>query len=175
MFLWCPPADSPPAEQAMQPRRFDRSQLLQTLTAAAVAALLPAGSAWAAAPAPGKITPELIEAAKKEGKAIWYTAVDLPVAERIAKAFEAKYPGVEMRVERSGGERIFQRVGQEYASNIHAVDVLHSSDAAHFIVWKRDGILAPYLPEDVALHYPAEQKDPDGQFASFRVWLSIIA
>ena len=71
-----------------------------------------------------------------------------------------------MRVERSGGERIFQRIGQEYASNIHAVDVVNSSDAAHFIVWKRDGMLAPYVPEDVAQHYPAEHKDPDGLFAT---------
>src|SRR6476660_4195181 len=66
-------------------------------------------------------------------------------------------------------------MGQEYSSNIHAVDVVNSSDAAHFIVWKRDGILTPYVPEDVAKFYPDEHKDPDGQFASFRVWLSIIA
>jgi iron(III) transport system substrate-binding protein len=31
------------------------------------------------------------------------------------------------------------------------------------------------LPEDVAKHYPSEHKDADGMFASFRVWLSIIA
>ena len=73
-----------------------------------------------------------------------------------------------MRVERTGAERVFQRIGQEYASNIHAVDVVNSSDASHFIVWKRDGLLAPFVPEDVAKHYAAEQKDPDGQFASFR-------
>src|SRR6267378_180213 len=163
-----------PSGVTMQPRKVGRRQLLETVTVVAIAALLPAGRARAAGPAPGKITPELIEAAKKEGKAIWYTAVDLPVAERIAKAFEAKYPGIAMRVERSGGERIFQRIGQEYASNIHAVDVVNSSDAAHFIVWKRDGILAPYVPEDVALHYPADHKDPDGLFASWRVWLSVI-
>jgi iron(III) transport system substrate-binding protein len=34
--------------------------------------------------------------------------------------------------------------------------------------------LLPYVPEDVA-KYPAEHRDVDGQFASFRVWLSIIA
>ena len=44
----------------------------------------------------------------------------------------------------------------------------NSSDAAHFIVWKRDGMLAPYVPEDVAQHYPAEHKDPDGPFATWR-------
>lgn len=155
-------------------RKGTRRQVLQGL--AATSLLVPAVSrrALAAAPAASKVTPELIEAAKKEGKAIWYTAVDLPVAERIAKAFEAKYPGIAVRVERSGGERIFQRIGQELASNIHAVDVVNSSDGAHFIVWKRDSILAPYVPEDVANHYPAEHKDPDGLFASWRLWLSVI-
>jgi iron(III) transport system substrate-binding protein len=154
--------------------RITWRQLLHGLAATSLAVPLLGRAARGAAAAPARVTPELIEAAKKEGKVIWYTAVDLPVAERIAKAFEAKYPGIAMRVERSGGERIFQRIGQEYASNIHAVDVVNSSDAAHFIVWKRDGILAPYVPEDVAAHYPPEHKDPDGLFASWRVWLSVI-
>jgi iron(III) transport system substrate-binding protein len=129
----------------------------------------------AAAPEPSTITPALIEAAKKEGKVVFYTSIDLPLAERIAKSFEAKFPGVAVRVERSGAERVFQRIGQEYASRIHAVDVCNSSDAAHFVAWKRDGLLAPYLPEDVAKHYPPEHKDPDGMFATFRTWVSIIA
>src|SRR5499427_4574331 len=71
-----------------------------------------------AAPSPTAITPELIEAAKKEGKVVWYTSVDLPLAEKIAKSFEAKYDGIAVRVERSGAERVFQRIGQEYSSNI---------------------------------------------------------
>ena len=129
----------------------------------------------AAAPPPEPITPALIEAARKEGQVIHYTSTDLPVAEKLAKAFEAKHPGIAVRVERTGAERVFQRIGQEYSSNIHAVDVVNSSDAAHFIVWKRDGILAPFVPEDVARFYPAEHRDVDGQFASWRIWLSIIA
>jgi iron(III) transport system substrate-binding protein len=129
----------------------------------------------ASAPPPEPVTPELIAAATKEGQVIHYTSADLPVAEKLGKAFEAKYPGIAVRVERTGAERVFQRIGQEYAANIHAVDVVNSSDAAHFIVWKRDGILAPYVPEDVAKFYPAEHRDIDGQFASWRVWLSIIA
>jgi iron(III) transport system substrate-binding protein len=129
----------------------------------------------AAAPEPTATTPALIDAAREEGKVVYYTSVDLPLAEKIAKAFEAKYPGISVRVERSGAERVFQRIGQEYASNIHAVDVVNSSDASHFIVWKRDGLLAPCVPEDVAKFYPPEHRDVDGMFASFRVWLSIIA
>jgi iron(III) transport system substrate-binding protein len=134
-----------------------------------------AAPARAGAPPPTAITPELIAAAQKEGKVAYYTSVDLPLAEKIAKSFEAKFPGVAVRVERSGAERNFQRIGQEYASRIYAADVVNSSDAAHFIAWKRDGLLAPFVPEDVAKYYPAEHRDPDGLFASFRVFLSIIA
>jgi iron(III) transport system substrate-binding protein len=129
----------------------------------------------ASAPPAEPVTPALIEAAKKEGKVNYYTSTDLPVAEKLAKAFEAKYPEIAVRVERSGAERVFQRIGQEYSSNIHAVDVVNSSDAAHFIVWKRDGVLVPFVPEDVAKFYPPEHRDIDGQFASWRIFLSIIA
>jgi iron(III) transport system substrate-binding protein len=53
------------------------------------------------------------------------------------------------------------------------VDSVSSSDAAHFIVWKREGILAPYVPEDVP-SFPAEHRDPDGLFATFRSWVCTI-
>ena len=128
-----------------------------------------------AAPEAQKITTALIEAAKKEGRISWYTSVDLPVAEKIAKAFEAAYPGVSMKVERSGAERIFQRIGQEAQSKIYNCDVVNSSDAAHLIIWKRDAMLASYLPEEVAKHFPKEHWDPDGMYASWRVTLSPIA
>jgi iron(III) transport system substrate-binding protein len=121
------------------------------------------------------VTHELIDAARKEGKVVWYTSVDLPVAEKIGKAFEAKHPGVRVQVERTGAERVFQRMAQEYASKVYAVDVVNSSDAAHFIIWKRDGWLAPYLPEEVAADYAKEHYDPDGMFAAWRATLSPIA
>ena len=127
------------------------------------------------APPAESVTPALIEAAKKEGQVIYYTSTDLPVAEKLAKVFEAKYPGIAVRVERTGAERVFSRIAQERSSNIHACDVVQSSDAAHFVVWKREGVLAPYVPEDVAKHYPPEHKDPDGLFASYRVYLCVMA
>src|SRR4029079_82355 len=110
-------------------RRFSRRDVLKA--SSALALTLPAASVLDAAPPAEPVTPALIEAAKKEGKVVWYTSIDLSAAERIAKAFEAKYPGIPVRVERSGAERVFQRIGQEYASRIHAVDVVNTSDAAH--------------------------------------------
>ena len=158
----------------MKGSRISRREVLIGTGALAVGGAL-STRVMAAAPPPSAITPELIAAAKKEGKVVWYTSIDLPLAEKIAKAFEAKFPGVTCQVERTGAERVFQRIGQEYASNIHAVDTVNSSDASQFIVWKQQGMLASHVPEDVAKFYPADQKDPDGMFASFRLGLSIIA
>jgi len=158
----------------MSKRKPSRRDILKASTALAATSVF-ASPLRAAAPPAEAVTPALIEAAKKEGKVVWYTSVDLPLAEKVAKSFEAKYDGIAVRVERAGAERVFQRIGQEYGSNIHAVDIVNSSDAAHAIVWKRDGLLLPHVPEDVAKFYPAEHKDPDGTFASFRVWVSIIA
>jgi iron(III) transport system substrate-binding protein len=156
----------------MKQTRFSRRTILQST--AAFAATVFAQPLRAAAPAAEPITDALVAAARKEGRLAFYTAMDLAVAEKLAKAFEAKYSGIAVRVERSGSERVFQRVAQEQASNIHAVDVINSADAAHFIVWKRNNWLAPYLPEEVAQHFPAEHRDADGLHVTTRIWLSSL-
>jgi iron(III) transport system substrate-binding protein len=128
----------------------------------------------AAAPPPAAVGPALIEAARRDGKLAFYSALDLPVSEKLAKAFEAAYPGIAVRVERSGAERIFQRIGQELSSRISAVDVALSTDAAHFVAWKRNGWLAPYVPDDAAQHYPKDAIDPDGLYVNLCASLSVI-
>jgi iron(III) transport system substrate-binding protein len=158
----------------MNNRRPSRRDILKGSTALALGTVF-AAPARAEAPPAEAITPQLIEAAKREGKVVWYTAIDLAVAEKIAAAFKAKFPGVEVRVERTGAERVFQRIGQEYASNVHAVDVVNSSDASHLLTWKTQGLLLPYVPEDVAKYYKPEHRDADGTYAGFRATLSPIA
>lgn len=141
---------------------------------AGLAATIFARPLRAAAPPAEPVTDALIAAARKEGKLAFYTAMDLAVAEKLAKTFEARYSGIAVRVERSGSERVFQRVAQEMASNIHAADVINSADGAHFIVWKRNGWLAPYVPEEVAKNFPAEHRDADGLYVTTRIWLSSL-
>ena len=104
----------------------------------------------AAAPPPTAVTPALVEAARKEGKVSFYSALELSTAERVARTFEAKYPGISVRVERSGAERIYQRIAQEQGSGINAVDVANSTDPAHYLDWKKSDWLQAYLPEEVA-------------------------
>jgi iron(III) transport system substrate-binding protein len=126
----------------------------------------------AAPPPPEAITPQLIEAAKKEGKCSFYTAMDLEFAERLGKTFEQKFPGINVRVERSGAERVFTRIAQEYQSNIAAVDVANTADQAHVIIWKKDGWLAQYLPQEVVQHYDKNYYDPEGFEVVTRVLVS---
>src|ERR1700712_5515357 len=128
----------------------------------------------AATPEPTAITPKLIEAAGKEAKVILYSSMDLPVGEKLGKAFEAKYPGIQVQIERSGSERLFQRVDQEFGSGVHSVDVINSSDASHFISWKKNGWLAPFVSEDIAQHFLPQFRDPDGLSATSRIYLSSL-
>src|ERR1700681_1963968 len=129
----------------------------------------------AAAPEPVAITPALVEAARKEAKVILYSSMDLPVGEKLGRAFEAQYPGIAVQIERSGSERLFQRVDQEFGAGIRAADVINSSDASHFISWKKSGWLAPFVTEDIAQHFLPEFRDPDGMSATSRIYLSSIA
>src|SRR6266851_1347616 len=103
-------------------------------TCAAIAALvLLALPARAAAPAPASVTPELVAAAQKEGRVVFYTSIELRLAERMGQEFEARYPGIAVQVERSGAERIFQRVAQEEESNVHAADLLQPQWAGKIV------------------------------------------
>jgi iron(III) transport system substrate-binding protein len=158
----------------MLKRTLSRRRLLQQASTGLAAGVIFARPIEAAAPEPSAVTPGLVEAARKEGKLSFYSALELPVAERFARLFEAKYPGIAVRVERSGAERLFQRIGQEQTSRINAVDVANSTDTAHYLDWKRNDWLAPYLPDDVARHWPKDQVDPDGTFATVCAWLEVI-
>ena len=130
----------------------------------------------AAAPPPSAVTPAMIEAARKEGKASFYTALELNTSERLARAFETKYPGIAIRVERSGAERIYQRINQERSNRIYAVDVVCSTDTSHFLDWtaKDKDWVEPYVAEDIVRYFPPDQRDPNGMHATLCAWLEVI-
>jgi iron(III) transport system substrate-binding protein len=158
----------------MKKRSPSRRDVLKGAGALAVGTVF-AAPARAAAPPPEAITPALIDAAKKEGTIVLYSALDLPVGEKLGKAFEAAYPGIKIQIERSGSERLFQRIAQEMDSNIHALDVVNTSDASHVIPWKKSGWLMPFVSEDVAKYFPEIYRDADGMAATSRLYLSSIA
>jgi iron(III) transport system substrate-binding protein len=115
-----------------------------------------------------------IEAAKKEGKVVWYTSLALPSAEKVAKLFEAAYPGIKVDVNRTGSERILSRVMQELQAGIKNVDVIHTSDAGHFVLLKNKSLLTKYTPAGVD-RFPAGFKDKDGYYYGLRATVNVIA
>src|SRR5262249_48677066 len=144
----------------MRDSKLSRRDVLRASTVLAAGAVF-AEPLAAAAPEPTPLSPAMIQAARKEGTLAFYTAMELPLAEGLRKAFEAKYPGIKVRVKGWGAERVFQRISKEEDISIHEVDVVCSTDAGHFVRWLREGLLAPFLPEDAAKHLPAEQIGAD--------------
>jgi iron(III) transport system substrate-binding protein len=116
----------------------------------------------------------LIQAAKKEGKVVWYTSLAIPSSTAIAHAFRTKYAGVDVEVHRTGSQRVLQRVMQEAGAGIKNADVIHTSDAGHFVLFKDKGMLMKYIPKGAEV-FPAGFKDKDGFYFGMRATLSVIA
>ncbi|MGH7325285.1 MAG: extracellular solute-binding protein [Candidatus Rokuibacteriota bacterium] len=115
-----------------------------------------------------------VEAAKKEGKVVWYTSLALPSAEKVAKLFEAAYPGIKVEVHRTGSQRILQRVMQELQANIKNADVVHTSDAGHYVLLKDKKLLAKHTPPGVE-RFSDGFKDRDGFYYGLRATVNVIA
>ena len=129
---------------------------------------------FAATPEPQKITDALIAAAKKEGKLAFYTSVELPVAERVAKAFEARFPGVSVRVERSGAERNFQRIRKIRQPDLRLrCDPELGRGAFHRLEARGPACLLPTRRGSGALSGAAP--GCRGHVRSWRIYLSVIA
>ena len=137
-----------------------------------VVALIGLLLACSTAPAPAQTA--WVEAAKKEGKVVWYTSLALSSSEKVAKLFEAAYPGIKVEVHRTGSQRILQRVMQELSANIKNVDVIHTSDAGHYVFFKEKKLLMKYTPAGVEA-FPAAFKDKDGYHYALRATVNVIA
>ncbi|HTY80627.1 MAG TPA: extracellular solute-binding protein [Candidatus Bathyarchaeia archaeon] len=115
-----------------------------------------------------------LEAARKEGKVVWYTSLALTSSEKVAKLFEQAYPGIKVEVHRTGSQRILQRVMQELQANIKIVDVIHTSDAGHYVLLKDKKLLLKYAPAGIE-RFPAAFKDKDGYHFGLRATVNVIA
>jgi iron(III) transport system substrate-binding protein len=116
----------------------------------------------------------VIQAARKEGSVAWYTSLAIPSSTAIAQAFKMKYTGIDVEVHRTGSQRVLQRVMQEASSGIKNADVIHTSDAGHFVLLKDKGLLLQYTPKGVE-GFPAGFKDKNGFYFGMRATLSVIA
>jgi iron(III) transport system substrate-binding protein len=115
-----------------------------------------------------------VDAARKEGKVVWYTSLAVTSAENVAKQFEAAYPGIKVEVHRTGSQRVLQRVMQELKAGIKNADVIHTSDAGHFVLLKSKKLLMKYAPKGIEA-FPSGFKDKDGYYFGLRATITTIA
>ena len=73
-------------------------------------------------------TPELIEAAKKEGKFVYYTADFTEVEQEIIKAFNKRFPFVKVEMVRAPGGQLITRIKTEAAAGKLNADAVNHSD-----------------------------------------------
>jgi iron(III) transport system substrate-binding protein len=79
-----------------------------------------AAVALAAAPALAQAefgSPELIAAAKKEGKLLYYTANFAEVEQEVIKAFNKRFPEIRIEMVRAPGGQLITRIKTEAAAN----------------------------------------------------------
>ncbi len=126
--------------------------------------------------APTKETPPAganVDAAKKEGKVVYYTSTPVNAANEIAKRFEAKY-GIKVELFRSGGEATLQRFQTEVSAGKIMADVLTITDPAAFNQLAKKNLLEPYKPANWD-RVPDVAKDPNGLWVAQRLNLANIA
>jgi iron(III) transport system substrate-binding protein len=140
-------------------RRFSRRKILKGAAALPLVYVTPLR---AAAPPAERIAPALIAAATKEGQLTWYTSADLRLAEKVGKAFEQKFPGIRVRVERAGANASFHAWHRKMHPGCMLPMQSVQATRRNFSLRKRQKLLVPCVPEDVARHIPPEHRDPHG-------------
>jgi iron(III) transport system substrate-binding protein len=119
-----------------------------------------------ASPAVGQITPELIEAAKKEGEVVFYGAITINASKRIADLFETKY-GIKMKHWRGDATEIVNRAVTEARAGRPTFDVTLGNEAVMQALDEKK-ILGVFDPP-AAKSFPKQFRDPEHKTTAWRV------
>ena len=95
---------------------------------------------------------ELIEAAKKEGKFVYYTANFTEVEQETIKAFNTRFPFVSIEMVRAPGGQLITRVKTEAAAGKLAADLVDHSDRA--LMQPLEDLFQDYAPPNAADYRP---------------------
>jgi iron(III) transport system substrate-binding protein len=102
--------------------------------------------------------PELIEAAKKEGRVVYYTADFAEVEQEITKEFNKRFPFVRVEMVRAPGGQLITRIKTEAAAGKLSADVINHSDRG--LILEIQDLLADYTPPNAADYREDVQVSP---------------
>ena len=119
----------------------------------------------------------LIEAAKKEGAVVWYTAFARRYIPPIAELFKKKYglgDDFKVIVTRKGSGAIGQMIDAEHMTGNSKWDVESIGDAATTLRWLKEGLLMKYQPPNIG-NVRKEFLDPYGYRVTGQIGITSIA
>src|SRR5260221_11590665 len=118
-----------------------------------------AGLAWrASAQAQEFGSPELIAAAKAEGKLVLYTANFAEVEQDVIKAFNKRFPEIKVEMVRAPGGQLITRVKTEAAAGKLIADIVDHSDRG--LMLPLADLFQDYTPPNAADYDPAALVSP---------------
>ena len=97
-------------------------------------------------------SPELIAAAKKEGKLVFYTANFAEVEQMVIKEFNKRFPEIKVEMVRAPGGQLITRVRTEAAAGKLIADVVDHSDRA--LMLPLEDLFQDYAPPNAADYNP---------------------
>ena len=120
--------------------------------AAALSLVLSAGTATSQAEFG---SPELIAAAKAEGRLVLYTANFAEVEQDVIKAFNKRFPEIKVEMVRAPGGQLITRIKTEVAAGKLSADFIEHSDRG--LMKELDNLFIDYTPPNAA-DYPEESR-----------------
>src|SRR3981189_1054099 len=104
-------------------------------------------------------SPELIAAAKAEGKLVYYTANFAEVEQQVIKEFNKRFPEIKWEMVRAPGGQLIPRVRTEAAAGKLAADVVDHSDRA--LMLPLVDLFQDYAPPNAADYRPQALISPE--------------
>ncbi len=101
---------------------------------------------------------ELIAAAKKEGKVVYYTANFAEVEQEVIKAFNKRFPEVKVEMVRAPGGQLITRIKTEAAAGKLSADVINHSDRG--LMKEMEALFMDYAPPNAADYLPEAMVSP---------------
>jgi iron(III) transport system substrate-binding protein len=96
--------------------------------------------------------PELIAAAKKEGRLVFYTANFAEVEQEVIKAFNKRFPEIKVEMVRAPGGQLITRIKTEAAAGKLSADVVNHSDRG--LMLELENLFMDYSPPNAADYRP---------------------
>src|SRR6201991_3574607 len=97
-------------------------------------------------------SPELIAAAKAEGKLVFYTANFAEVEQQVIKAFNKRFPFVKVEMVRAPGGQLITRVKTEAAAGKLGADLVDHSDRG--LMQPLEDLFQDYSPPNAGDYRP---------------------